>query len=68
MKQGRDFKLPFDVFSPLPAGQPKPDEWKKVNKNLFVGDAAQAWRVSKFEEHSSCLCKPEIGCDSGLHE
>ena len=63
LKQGRDFKLPFDVFCPLPAGQPKPDEWKKVNKNVFVGDAAQAWRVSKFEEHSSCLCKPETGCD-----
>ncbi|EXJ62182.1 histone-lysine N-methyltransferase ASH1L [Cladophialophora yegresii CBS 114405] len=63
LKQGRDFKLPFDVFSPLPAGQPKPDEWKKVNKNVFVGDAAQAWRVDKFEEHSSCLCKAETGCD-----
>ena len=64
LKQGRDFKLPFDVFSPLPAGQPKPDEWKKVNKNVFVGDAAQAWRVNKFEEQSNCLCKPETGCDS----
>ncbi|OCT50224.1 hypothetical protein CLCR_07075 [Cladophialophora carrionii] len=63
LKQGRDFKLPFDVFSPLPAGQPKPDEWKKVNKNVFVGDAAQAWRVDKFEEHSSCICKAETGCD-----
>jgi [histone H3]-lysine4 N-trimethyltransferase ASH1L len=63
LKQGRDFKLPFDVFSPLPAGQPKPDEWKKVNKNVFVGDAAQAWRVSKYEEQSSCICKPETGCD-----
>ncbi|KIX07259.1 uncharacterized protein Z518_01912 [Rhinocladiella mackenziei CBS 650.93] len=63
LKTGRDFKLPFDVFSPLPAGQPKPDEWRKVNKNVFVGDAAQSWRVSKFEEHSSCMCKPETGCD-----
>ncbi|KAK5207434.1 hypothetical protein LTR41_007003 [Exophiala xenobiotica] len=63
LKQGRDFKLPFDVFSPLPPGQPKPDEWKKVNKNVFVGDAAQSWRVSKYEEHSSCICKPENGCD-----
>jgi len=41
LKTGRDFQLPFDVFSPLPAGQPKPDEWRKVNKNVFVGDAAQ---------------------------
>jgi histone-lysine N-methyltransferase ASH1L len=63
LNHGRDFKLPFDVFSPLPAGQPKPDEWKKVNKNVFVGDAAQAWRVDKFEEYSSCLCKAETGCD-----
>ena len=30
---GRDFKLPFDVFSPLPPGQPKPDEWKKTQKS-----------------------------------
>jgi histone-lysine N-methyltransferase ASH1L len=63
LTQGRDFKLPFDVFCPLPNGQPKPDEWKKVNKNVFVGDAAQSWRVSKYEEHSSCVCKPETGCD-----
>ncbi|KIW15011.1 hypothetical protein PV08_07798 [Exophiala spinifera] len=63
LKQGRDFKLPFDIFSPLPPGQPKPDEWKKVNKNVFVGDAAQSWRVSKYEEQSSCLCIPETGCD-----
>ncbi|EXJ92609.1 histone-lysine N-methyltransferase ASH1L [Capronia epimyces CBS 606.96] len=63
LQQGRDFKLPFDIFSPLPAGQPKPDEWRKVNKNVFVGDAAQAWRVSKYEEQSSCMCRPETGCD-----
>lgn len=63
LRDGRDFKLPFDIFSPLPAGQPKPDEWRKVNKNVFVGDAAQFWRVSKYEEHSSCVCKPETGCD-----
>ena len=31
---GRDFKLPFDVFSPLPPGQPKPDEWKKTHKSM----------------------------------
>ena len=32
---GRDFKLPFDVFSPLPPGQPKPDEWKKTHKSML---------------------------------
>lgn len=30
---GRNFKLPFDVCSPLPPGQPKPDEWRKVPKS-----------------------------------
>ena len=39
LEKGRDFKLPFDVFSPLPPGQPKPDEWKKCQKSelLSVG-------------------------------
>jgi histone-lysine N-methyltransferase ASH1L len=63
LKQGRDFKLPFDIFSPLPAGQPKPDEWKKTNKNVFIGDAAEFWRVHKFQEYSTCLCRKEVGCD-----
>lgn len=35
LKLGRDFKLPFDIFSPLPPGQPKPDEWKKTNRSRF---------------------------------
>lgn len=64
LTQGRDFKLPFDVFSPLPPGQPKPDEWRKDNKNRFVGDASQEWRISKFVEHSTCMCKADTGCDS----
>ncbi len=63
LKQGRDFKLPFDIFSPLPAGQPKPDEWKKTNKNVFIGDAAEFWRVHKFQEYSTCLCRKDFGCD-----
>ena len=32
---GRDFKLPFDVCSPLPPGQPKPDEWRKTSSSSF---------------------------------
>ncbi|KAK5945124.1 hypothetical protein PMZ80_002328 [Knufia obscura] len=64
LSTGRDFKLPFDIFSPLPIGQPKPDEWKKVNKNIFIGDAADQWRTSKFLEHSTCMCKPDTGCDA----
>jgi histone-lysine N-methyltransferase ASH1L len=34
LENGRDFKLPFDIFSPLPPGQPKPDEWRKTNKSM----------------------------------
>lgn len=33
LKLERDFRLPFDVFSPLPPGQPKPEEWKKTRKS-----------------------------------
>ena len=32
-----DFKMPFDVFSPLPSGQPKPPDWKKLTRSkLFL--------------------------------
>lgn len=64
LDHGRDFRLPFDVFSPLPPGQPKPDEWRRVNKNVFVGDAAAEWRTNKFSEQSTCICRPETGCDN----
>lgn len=30
---GRNFRLPFDIFSPLPPGQPRPEEWKKTHKS-----------------------------------
>jgi histone-lysine N-methyltransferase ASH1L len=30
---GRDFRLPFSTCNPLPPGQPKPDEWKKMTKS-----------------------------------
>lgn len=30
---GRDFKLPFNTCNPMPPGQPKPDEWKKMTKS-----------------------------------
>lgn len=33
VNNGRDYQLPFDIFSPLPPGQPKPDEWRKTNKS-----------------------------------
>ena len=27
------FRLPFDIFSPLPPGQPRPEDWKKTQKS-----------------------------------
>ena len=33
IEKGKDFELPFSVFSPLPPGHPKPDEWKKTQKS-----------------------------------
>jgi histone-lysine N-methyltransferase ASH1L len=33
LQTGRDFQLPFDIYSPLPPGQPKPNEWRKTNKS-----------------------------------
>ncbi len=33
---GRHFKLPFDVCSPLPPGQPKPDEWRKTSSSKYL--------------------------------
>ncbi|KAI0021432.1 hypothetical protein F4780DRAFT_778704 [Xylariomycetidae sp. FL0641] len=62
--QGRDFKLPFDVCNPLPPGQPKPDEWRKMTKNRFVGDAAAYWKKTPhFKDYQSkCVCTPEDGC------
>ncbi|KAK7743780.1 hypothetical protein SLS53_003799 [Cytospora paraplurivora] len=70
---GRDFKLPFDVCNPLPPGQPKPDEWRKMTKSeapfqsefdRFVGDAGTYWRkTDHFKDYQSkCVCKPEDGC------
>ena len=29
LEQGRPFKLPYDVYSPLPAGQPRPEGMEK---------------------------------------
>ncbi|RAL10573.1 putative histone-lysine N-methyltransferase (Ash1) [Aspergillus homomorphus CBS 101889] len=63
LQNGRDFKLPFDIFSPLPPGQPKPDEWRKTNKNVFVGDAGSIWRANKHIDLSNCMCTEETGCD-----
>lgn len=31
--QGRDFKMPFDIFNPLPPGQPKPVKYGRFSKS-----------------------------------
>lgn len=36
LQTGRDFELPFDIYSPLPPGQPKPNEWRKTNKSMWL--------------------------------
>ncbi|KAH6887945.1 hypothetical protein B0T10DRAFT_562373 [Thelonectria olida] len=61
---GRDFKLPYHVCNPLPPGQPKPDEWKKMTKNRFIGESKDYWRKSPhFHDYQSkCVCQPEDGC------
>jgi len=64
LEQGhRDFKLPFDVFCPLPPGHSKPDAWGKFQTNRFVGDAATEWKHHKQLPPSRCLCTSENGCD-----
>ncbi|EFE43204.1 histone-lysine N-methyltransferase (Ash1), putative [Trichophyton verrucosum HKI 0517] len=63
LEKGRPFRLPYDIFSPLPRGQPKPDEWRKINKNIFIGDAAGIWKATMPTEQSTCLCTPEMGCE-----
>ncbi|MCJ1383268.1 hypothetical protein MMC17_006381 [Xylographa soralifera] len=63
LETGRDFRLPFDIFSPLSPGQPKPEEWRKTQKNVFVRDAAECWKKSKRLEHSTCICDISSGCD-----
>ncbi|KAI9703254.1 MAG: hypothetical protein M1836_007820 [Candelina mexicana] len=63
LDRGRMFKLPFDVFAPLPPGQPKPEEWRKTQKNVFIGDAACIWKKNKLQEVSRCICQPQTGCD-----
>ncbi|XXH05786.1 tRNA(adenine34) deaminase [Hypoxylon texense] len=61
---GRDFKLPFDICHPLPPGQPKPEEWRKITKNRFVGESAAYWKKSAHfgDYQSKCVCTKEDGC------
>ncbi|EQL02820.1 SET domain protein [Ophiocordyceps sinensis CO18] len=61
---GRDFKLPYNVCNPLPPGQPKPDEWKRMTKNRFIGDSKDYWRKTPHmhDYQSKCVCTPDEGC------
>ncbi|KEY66044.1 hypothetical protein S7711_08820 [Stachybotrys chartarum IBT 7711] len=59
---GGDFKLPFSIFNPLPPGQPKPDEWKKMTKNRFIGDSKDMWRKTYNHDYSKCVCDEDDGC------
>ncbi|KAF7591916.1 hypothetical protein BBP40_000887 [Aspergillus hancockii] len=62
LKQGRDFQLPFDIFSPLPPGQPKPNEWRKTNKKETGCDEECQNRYMFYEcDDSNCGVGPACG-------
>ncbi|KAI5303382.1 fatty-acyl coenzyme A oxidase [Ascosphaera pollenicola] len=60
IETGRDFKLPFDIFSPLPPGQPKPEEWRTINKiESGCGQSCQN-RTTLYEcNDNNCRLGPE---------
>ncbi|KAF1966959.1 SET domain-containing protein [Bimuria novae-zelandiae CBS 107.79] len=62
----KPFKLPFDVYNPLPK-KVKVDGWVKLNKNRFIGDASALWRREKHDDTARCFCKPEDGCGETCH-
>ncbi|KAF2275009.1 uncharacterized protein EI97DRAFT_84793 [Westerdykella ornata] len=61
----RDFKLPYDVYNPLPK-KVKVDGWTKLSRNRFIGDSAALWKREK-QDSSSCTCSPEEGCGEACH-
>ncbi|KAJ4286816.1 hypothetical protein N0V90_013068 [Kalmusia sp. IMI 367209] len=62
----RNFKLPYEVFNPLPR-KVKVDNWTKLNKNRFIGDASALWKREKHDDASQCSCEPEDGCGETCH-
>lgn len=54
LQTGRDFKLPFDVCSPLPPGQPKPDEWRKTSSSKFC--LANTLEIQQLTPFSRSFC------------
>lgn len=70
LKIGRPFRLPWDVYNPLPPGQPKPEEWRRAAANRVVGDAVHevnGWRNAKKLPASYCQCNAVTGCDDSCH-
>lgn len=63
---GRDFKLPFGVFNPLPPGSAKPEPYGKMTRNRFVGDAEAHWK-KHIVDNSRCTCTEEDGCGEQCH-
>ncbi|RAR07003.1 SET domain-containing protein [Stemphylium lycopersici] len=61
----KDFKLPFDTYSPLPR-KVKVDGWVKLNKNRFIGEASALWKRDK-QDNSQCYCDAEDGCGESCH-
>lgn len=61
MNNRRDFKLPFNVFSPTPY-KVHPPGWKSLSRNILVGDARDLWK-SDAEPTGKCTCALETGCD-----
>lgn len=78
----RDFKLPFDVYNPLPR-KVKVDGWVKLNKSKhishtlgliilisstdrFIGEASSLWKRDK-QDSSQCYCNSEDGCGEACH-
>lgn len=55
LQNGRYFQLPFDIFSPLPPGQPKPNEWRKTNKSTQpLGNFLTCSELT-FNNNNRCL-------------
>ena len=59
----RNFQLPFNIYSPLPPGQPRPEAWRTTQINVFIGDAATEWKKMKPLPPSKCMCTLDTGCD-----
>ena len=53
IENGRSFRLPFDIFSPLPPGQPKPEEWKKTHKSRFQPALLHKAALTQLHQTSS---------------